>query len=97
MAAIPQVIDFRALMAPGFVQGSQFPAATRPTREASFAVLDGVQRGHCLRGSAQPSRWRRAHNKALQPTPLGVGAGYAGRAPCGAAELSRYVASVASI
>ena len=28
-------------------------------------------------------------NKALQPTPLSVGAGFAGHAPCGAAELSR--------
>ena len=27
--------------------------------------------------------------KALQPTPLGVGAGFADQAPCGAAELSR--------
>jgi len=29
------------------------------------------------------------HNKALQPTPLGVGAGFAGQAQCGAAELGR--------
>jgi hypothetical protein len=31
-------------------------------------------------------------NKALQPTPLGVGAAYGGRAPCGAAELGRLAA-----
>jgi hypothetical protein len=31
------------------------------------------------------------HNKALQPTPLGVGAGCARHVPCGAAELYRYV------
>jgi hypothetical protein len=36
-------------------------------------------------------------NKALQPTPLGVGAAYGGHAPRGAAELDRSSARAAFI
>ena len=82
MAAIPQVIESPTPMAPGFVLTSKCFAATRAIREAPFAVLGSIQRGHCLKVSAQSGRWCRAHNKALQPTPFSVGAGCAGRAPC---------------
>jgi len=52
---------------------------------AEYRILecDSTPKDSCHSPVSQES------NKALQPTPLGVGAGFAGYAPCGAAELGR--------